>query len=254
MRWSEQWWYQVPELIRKTDEFYARNALKNPGVGKLSVTTQKIIEARSWKPALPFIRNNFNQVLTELNIFYVPKTYAPGPLFVFPIRDLEGNFPRAQTKPCEGSALFGQGSYHWIGQKIDGPNWLGNDPATLQRIMELKFVILVEGPFDLLAARLIAPNLPIMSPLTKSISDKHERYLRMLGCETLILMFDNERADTEKGKDLGGGNLSMRVLQSKIKSMEVVIKLLEGGNDPAAALKSAQGAQKLRGLVTEGEI
>lgn len=254
MQWTEQWWYQVQELITKTDEFYAKNAAKNPGADKLTVTAKKIVEARGWEPALPYIRENFSQVLTELNIFYVPKTYEPGPLFVFPLRDLEGKFPRAQTKPCEGSTLFGAGSYHWIGEKIEGPNWLGNDLATLARILETREVNLVEGPFDLLACRLLAPEVATMSPLTKSISDKHEAYLRMLGVERLNLMFDNERPDIEKGKDLGGGNLSMRILKYKIKTMEVAIRLLEGGDDPAGALKSVTGAGKLRGLLLGDQL
>lgn len=242
------WWENVPELIKKTGEFYAKNVAKNPGADLLSVTAQKIIAAREWEPALSRIRDNFPQVLTELGIFYVPKTYEPGPLFVFPIRDVDGNFPRAQTKPCDGSTLWGKGSYHWIGEKITGPNWLGNDPATLARIMEKKEVTLVEGPFDLLACRLLTPDEPIMSPLTKSISDKHEAYLRMLGVDRLNLMFDNERPDESKGKDLGGGNLSMRVLKYKIKTMEVAVKLLKG-SDPAAALKSGPGTEKLLALL-----
>ena len=249
MRWSEQWWYSVPELIRKTEEFYRRNAEAKPGVDLLTVTTQKIIEARRWQPALPFIKNNFAQVLTESKVSYVPRTYEPGALFLFPIRDIDGVYRRAQTNPCVGSTLFGEGKYHWIGEKIAGPNWLGNDSATLARIMKEQYAVLVEGPYDWLACRLIAPEVPVLSPLTKSISEKHEKYLRMLGCKVLYLMFDNERPDTAKGHDLGGGNLSMRVIKSKIKTMEIVIRLLKGGNDPAAALESVWGARALKEIL-----
>jgi hypothetical protein len=253
MYFADQWWNSVPELIRKTDEFYAKNVVKNPNADKLSVTTQKIVDSRNWKPALPFIQKNFSSVLSDLNIFYVPKTYEPGPLFVFPIQDLDGNYMRAQTRPCEGSVLFGQGKYHWIGEKLFEPNWLGNDVATLRRILEQRMVILVEGPFDLLACRLVAPDMPIMSPLSKSLSDKHEAYLRILGVETLILMFDNERPNKEQ-YDIGGGNLSMRILKNKIKSMQVFIQLLEGGNDPASALQSTQGAKRLRELLKGDDL
>ncbi len=253
MPYSDQWWTSVPELIKKTGEYYARCMVKNPGTDLISVTTQKIIAARGWEPALSHIKENFPRVLTELGIFYVPKTYEPGPLFVFPIRDLEGKFPRAQTKPCEGSIMWGKGSYHWIGDKIVGPNWLGNDPATLVRIIEKREVTLVEGPFDLLACRLLAPDEPSMTPLTKSISDKHEAYLRMLGVDKLRLLFDNERPDVEKGKDLGGGNLSMRVLKYKIKTMDVEVKLLRG-SDPSAALQTGQGTNNLLSLLMGNEL
>lgn len=249
----DTWWDNVPELIKRTNEFYAKNATKNPGADLTSVTTQKIIASRGWEPALSRIQDNFAQVIKETGVVYVPKTYVPGPLFLFPIRDLEGNYPRAQTKPCEGSYLWGQGSYHWIGEKLVGPNWLGNDPINLTRIIETKRVTLVEGPFDWLACKLLTPDEPIMTPLTKSISDKHETYLRMLGVERLTLLFDNERPDKEKGKDLGGGNLSMRVLKYRIKTMEVEVKLLKG-SDPSAALKSGTGAQALQALLTGNEL
>src|SRR5208282_2196597 len=113
---QDQWWNNIQELIEKTDKFYARNALQKPSATKLAVTAKKMIEARGWQVALSKIEENFPRVLTELNAFYVPRTFEPGPMFVFPIRDLEGNYPRAQTKPCEGSVLWGQGSYHWIGK------------------------------------------------------------------------------------------------------------------------------------------
>jgi hypothetical protein len=253
MAYSDEWWFSVPELIKKTREFYTRNAAKNPNADLISATTQKIIVAREWQPALSHIQENFPRVLTELGVFYVPKTYEPGPMFVFPIRALDGTFPRAQTKPCEGSVLWGQGNYHWIGEKLVGPNWLGNDPETLKRIIERKEATLVEGPFDLLACRLLTPDLPIMTPLTKSISDKHEAYLRMLGVEKLNLLFDNERPDIEKGKDLGGGNLSMRVLKYKIKTMNVEVKLLKG-SDPSAALKTGAGTNNLLSLLMGNEL
>jgi hypothetical protein len=241
------WWENVPELIKKTQEFYARNAAANPGADLISVTTQKMIAVRKWEPALYRIKDNFPQVLKELGVFYVPKTFEPGPLFVFPIRDLEGNFPRAQTYPCEGSVLWGKGKYHWIGEKLVGPNWLGNDPANLARIIETKRVTLVEGPYDLIAAKLLTPEEPLMTPLTKSISDKHEAYLRMLGVEQLTLMFDNERPDKDNKED-GGGNVSMRVLKYKIKTMEVAVKLLKG-SDPSAALQSEPGTGELLSLL-----
>ena len=248
MQWTDQWWYQVPELIKRTDEFYTRNVLKSPSADKITITTKKIVEVREWTRSLIYIEDNFPQVLKDLNIFYVPKTYIPGPLVVFPILNLDGEYLRAQTHPGFGSVLADQGKYYWIGEKIVGPNWLGNDPETIKRIIETRRVSLVEGPYDLLACRLLCPEIPTMSPLTKSINEKHEAYLRMLGVDTLNLMFDNEEPDREKGKDIGAGNLSMKILQKKIKTMDVVIRTLKG-SDPSAALKSEKGAERLRELL-----
>src|SRR5208283_428475 len=172
---------QVPDLITKVDKLYSDATTAGQPYTKLSITQMKMVEARGWAPSLPLVQKNFDRVLTELNCFYVPKTLQPGPMIAFPLRDIHGVPTRAQTKPFEGSAEFGP-KYMYLGLKskeFRGPCWIGNDLETLRRIMVQRRVVLVEGSFDLTACRLVAPDVPSMSPLTKSLGRDHQAYLRM---------------------------------------------------------------------------
>jgi hypothetical protein len=243
-------WYQdIPKLIAETDKLYERIVAKGLP-GKLQLTRQKILQERGWSPSLAYTEKNLDPVLSELGCFYIPKVMMPGPIFVFPLRDLDGNYPRAQTKPLEGSSEFGEGKgkYRWIGEQTSGPSWFGNSPAMIKRIIERRSVILVEGAFDLIAARLLAPDAPLLCPLTKKIGGKHEAYLRMLGVQKLYLMFDNEKPK-DADYDIGMGNLSMRVLSNQIKTMKTEI-LLCPSSDPSDALKSLLKARALKSLLT----
>jgi hypothetical protein len=246
----DAWYQKVPDLIKKVNDKYAEAAAAGQTYTKLSVTQQKIVEARGWSPALPIIQKNFDRVLTDLDCFYVPKTLQPGPMIVFPMRDVFGVSTRAQTKPFEGSSEFGAGKYMYLGKlskEFAGPSWLGNDPAMLKRIIERRWAVLVEGAFDLAACRLVAPDVPSLSSLTKSVGREHQAYLRMLGVETLYLMFDNEKPKDED-HDLGGGEISMRALQRDIKEMKIEI-LYCPSEDPSACLKNFIKADKLRTLL-----
>ena len=183
---KDAWWNDLSELRSRTDRVYAkveRNIWQ--------VTAEKMIALRKWEVK----EEKLMPILEELGIYYVPKTMLPGPMFVFPEYDAMGKLTRAQTKPLHD--LFGEGKYHTLGVKKEaflGPVWLGNSDATLQKVLDTKSVLLVEGPFDLIATRLVT-NAPVMSSLTKSIGEKHEVYLRLLGVEQIYLMFDNETSE-----------------------------------------------------------
>jgi hypothetical protein len=240
-------WYEldVPRVMQEADDLYARVVAIDPNKSKANLTKSKIIEAREWAPTLRMYEKNFDKVIKQLGFFYVPKQVLPGPAFVFPIRDLGGQWTSAQTRPLEGSALTIPGmKYRYIGDKnILGPRWLGNDRETLKRIIDTKKVVIVEGPFDVLAARLLCPDLPIMSPLTKMLGKHHQAYLRMLGVNNLLLMYDN---DVAKGDDKeGAGNMSMAQQAATIKTMKVSI-LTCPKSDPSACLKYQDYAEKLR--------
>ena len=248
MNW-DAWYQKVPDLIAKVDGLYAEATAAGKTYTKLSVTQQKIVEARKWQVSLPFIHKNFDRILTELGCFYVPKTLQPGPMIVFPLRDIFGVPTRAQTKPFEGSGEFGP-KYMYLGKKskeFAGPCWIGNDQGTLRRIISQRRVVLVEGAFDLLANRLVAPDVPSLSPLTKSLGHEHQVYLRMLGVDTIYLMFDNEKPKDED-HDIGGGELSMRALQRDIKDMKVEL-LYCPSSDPSKCLESYTKALQLRSLL-----
>lgn len=242
-------WYlkdAVPKLIATVNAKFEQARAAGQTYTRNSVTQQKIVECRRWQAALPLLEKNFDRVLTELDIFYVPKQVVPGPMIVFPMWDIYGVATRAQTKPFEGSIMTGSGKYMYLGLKskeFAGPSWLGHDAATLKRIIEQKRVVLVEGPFDMLANRLVAPDVPTLSPLTKTLGKEHIAYLRMLGVEVIYLMFDNEKP--KEGYDIGSGEISMRVLQRDVKEMKVEI-LYCPSDDSSRALEFFPKALQLR--------
>jgi hypothetical protein len=259
------WWQDVPQLISKVDKLYERQVARNFS-DKFTASKIKMVEARNWVGAKSLVEANTIPVLTRLNAFYIPKGFLPGPMFVFPQRDIEGDFLRAQTKPLY--SIISKGSteppskYRVIGvnkEDFKGPVWMGNDPETLQLILEKRYVILVEGPFDLIAARIASPKQPIMSPLTKKIGASHIAYLRMLGVDTVYLLFDNERGkdrgtetvqeDTRNFRNMGAGNYSMERLKNEITSMEVVPMICPGSGDPSAALTHFLPARALKNLL-----
>jgi hypothetical protein len=215
---EEGWWQDIAKLIEKTVAIYTKLE-KDP----ILITATRIIEERSWviKP------EQLMPVIKDLGVLYVPKKMFPGPMFLFPEVDVDGLL-RAQTKPLH--TMFGPGKYYSIGAKREdfaGPIWLGNDEETLKLILEKGYVVLVEGPFDILAARAVAPGIPIMSSLTKSIGRKHEEYLRILGVRTTYLLYDNDEA----------GKKSMGVLSNIIKTMQVV-PLECPASDPSDCLQT----------------
>lgn len=249
---NNEWWAKdVARVIEETDTFYARLVEKAPHKNKLALTKDKIIAARDWSATLKMYQNHFDRVLSQLDFFYIPNRIIPGPAFVFPIKDIYGKYSSAQTRPIEGSVLFGPSAkYRYIGEsKPAGPRWLGNDHATLKKIIDTRSVLVVEGPFDILAARLMCPDIPILSPLTKVLGKNHIAYLRMLGVKNLILMYDNEVAKT--GKKEGAGNLSAEQQTAMIRSMNVQA-LTCPLEDPSLCLKYLDYAEKLKYRISAG--
>jgi len=228
---DEGWWQDVGKLIERSVGIYNKLE-RNP----IQVTAQKIIEHRKWIVT----EEELFEPIKDLNFLYIPKKLFPGPMFVFPEIDTEGKI-RAQTKPLH--TMFGPSKYFSIGTSKEdflGPIWLGNSPETLAKIIQCGYVILVEGPFDILAAKAMAPDLPIMSSLTKNIGKKHEEYLRLLGVKTIYLMYDNDEA----------GNKSMQILSYTVKSMKVV-PLTCPDSDPSDCLKTRVKKEALQ-RVLEG--
>jgi 5S rRNA maturation endonuclease (ribonuclease M5) len=236
------WFQDVSELIKQVEILYTGPAVKLGVSDKISLTKKKVIAERQWEPCLHLIERNFDDQLTRINLFYIPKTFQPGPCFVFPLVDAIGFPVRARVRPMEGSELFGQGKYVDLGDKSQfvGPPWIGNDGETLRKIIETQSVILVEGGFDLLACRLLAPELPMLSPLTAGLGKKHVLYLRILGVRNVYLLFDNDKKGTE----------TMDQIQYFSKEFDSVQQLLlTGAADPSAALKTTKSARLLRDLL-----
>jgi hypothetical protein len=218
---KDAWWNDLNELRSRTDKLYER-------IGRdiWQVTAEKMIELRGWKVKEPEVI----PVIQELGAYYVPKKMFPGPMFVFPETDASGHLTRAQTKPLHD--LFGEGKYHALGvnrKEFLGPIWLGNTDPTLEQILQLKSAVLVEGPFDLIATRILSPHFPILSPLTKTIGSHHIAYLKILGVKSLYILFDNEESEA--------GFISKQII-SRDSGFRVDALGECPGGDPSAALQS----------------
>ena len=242
---EKPWWEtDVTRVLSEVNDFYERVEKLYPDKGKIPFTKKKIIEVRGWAPTTYMFEAHFDAVLKQLGFVYIPNRVKPGPTFIFPILDVDGNYTCAQTKPSEGSVLCFSGmKYRYIGGKPIGPRWLGMDAATIKKIMELRKVVVVEGGFDLLAARLMAPDIPIVSPLTKKLGWSHLMFLRMLSVTEVLLMYDNEEAKTGRGE--GAGNVSMEQQIAAVKTMKLSA-LICPKSDPSTCLQNPDSAKKLR--------
>lgn len=230
---KDAWWNDLEELRRRTGVLYEK---LNRDIWQ--VTAEKMIELRGWKIS----EAQVIPVLQEHDIYYVPKKLLPGPMFVFPQFDAEGSCTRAQTKPLHD--LFGEGKYHTLGVKKEsflGPVWLGNSEPNLQKVIDTKSVIMVEGPFDFVASRAIEPDAPILCPLTKSLGDQHEDYLRILGVKQIYLLFDNDEP----------GIKSMEWMTRNFPISCVALQC--PGSDPSDCLKSAGLKRSLSKVLTSIE-
>ena len=191
---KDAWWNDLGKLREKVDAIY-----QNRGINIWEISAEKMIPLRKWVCN----KEKLVPILEELGVYYVPKNQPPGPLFCFPETDAEGRITRAQTKPLSNE-YWPCDRYHTLGVKAEhflGPVWLGNQEATLANILRTKFVVVVEGPFDLIAARLVAPpGIPILSSLTKSMGPKHIDYLKILGVNCVYLLYDNDAPGVSAAK------------------------------------------------------
>jgi hypothetical protein len=229
------WWHDVEFLLRKTKNLYTRLASKGKS-DWITATVNKIIIERDWKLVDNLVRENLIKCVTEHNIIYIPKGFEPGPRFVLPQYDLNDIAMKAQTK------FLGEGSkYQIIGDrdKFLGPGWLGNSDAMLLKIMEEKYVVVLEGTFDFVAVRALNPDIPVLCSLTKKIGRKQEAYLQMLGVKTLYLMFDQDRVGIE----------AMTMIQRTFKSMDVQIAKTPV-KDASLALENRKHTLLLRDVLT----
>jgi hypothetical protein len=180
----------------------------------------------------------------------LPKALRPGPCFMFPLRDLEGRYNAAQVRPLEDSYLFLKDrKYRTLGtdNAFSGPHWFGNDPATVQRIIEKRKVCLVEGPFDVLACKVLVPDAPVISSLTKGVGEDHVDYLRILGVKTIVTLFDYEQS----GQGAKGAEDTKWHVEEKYKSGIQVINQTGAGSDPSDALKRESLIMELRYFLRE---
>lgn len=238
---APEWYEDIPNLLTETEQLYDRIVAKWPNRGKRTVTGQKMVEVRGWQASMRLIAGNFH-ILDELEVAYIPKVMQPGPCFLFPLRDADGKYRYAQVKPLPGSVIGGTGKYRFIGSEPLGPRLMGFVHSTIEQVLNSRSVVVVEGAFDCIACKLLSPDVPVLSPLTKKLSLRmHVPVLRMLGVRTLYLMYDNEAS--------GQGNKAMEVEAQTLSKFFNVQILLCPATDPSEALKSATVASKLKRML-----
>jgi hypothetical protein len=241
----DEWFHDIPAMMAKTDALYAELVKAGKTESRNATTKKKIYEERGWLRR--FVEENFDSVLDRLQVFYLPKALRPGPCFVFPLRDIESRYNTAQVRPFTDSYLFKEDrKYRLLGtdRAFKGPYWFGNDARTLQKVIEKEKVCLVEGPFDVLACKCLAPDAPVMSSLTRSISEDHVDYLRILGVKTIVLLFDYEYSEQgSKGMESTKWNVEHKYAPGA--GLEVV-DLTGSGTDPSESLKKEFTASELR--------
>jgi hypothetical protein len=232
--WAERWYQDVPQVLQKTKAYY-----QDQEKDLWKVTGKQVLQLREWVDIDPRL---LVEQLELLNIVYVPAAMEPGPMVVFPEFDLEGIPSRAQTKPLY--KLLGDSKYVTLGVKQEefkGPVWLGNQVSTLEQIIKSQQVVVCEGPFDLLALRLAAPEVPSLCSLTKRVSEPHIDYLRLLGVNTLHLMYDNETS--------GYGENSMKEIQKEFGHFINIQQLSCPVGDPSECLKTKPQTRNLRSIL-----
>ncbi len=60
--------WNVGNVVTETDKLYAR-IVERGGRDKITLTREKIIEARGWEPSLYLFKENINAVIEELGLF-----------------------------------------------------------------------------------------------------------------------------------------------------------------------------------------
>jgi hypothetical protein len=245
MLFSEEWFHDIPKVMEKTDALYAELVKAGKTSGRNETTKKKIYENRGWLKR--FVEPNFDSVLNRLQVFYLPKALRPGPAFVFPLRDLEGRYNQAQCRPFPESYLFmPDHKYRRLGTEkpFKGPLWFGNDLATIEQVIKKETVCLVEGPFDLLACKLLVPDAPVLTPLTKGIGEDQLDYLLILGVKHIVIMFDNEKS----GQGRRGAELAKsRAERGGVETHSVSCP----ATDPSDALKTESNIIELE-LILKG--
>jgi hypothetical protein len=245
------WFQNVPELVSRIDEFYTAVEQKHgPEQAKFAVSARKIVRLRHWEESYFLFRDHLDRVLRELNVFYCPSNFGPGPAILFPQQDVCGNYFRARMKPMYDLVLKGEpAKYTGLGRKAEwiGPNWLGNSDYIMQRMLDERMVILPEGMFDILACRLLCPDLPILASGTDRLGADHIAWLKMAGVEQVAVLFDAERdPDGKPGPGVVAAGITQRVLGKE----GILVRLLEcPAKDPSRCLESATTALRLQSLL-----
>lgn len=172
----------------------AANLYTEENLNWVDRTVEKVIAWRKWDASPDEVR----PVIEQSGVRFIPKQIVSegGGAYSFPVFDPLGYLSLAQLRfvhPVGES----QTRYVLIGNQSEhlGPRWFGLDPGTLERLTLTRTVLIVEGPFDVLACRIIlGADIPVLCPLGKKLYDDHVRDLQCLGVVKILAMFDSDEA------------------------------------------------------------
>jgi len=235
-KWTNPNW-----LIAETQKYYDEIPAEKQVGDRFSLAQSRIVDRREWGPAQRLIAPNLDKVIRELGIYYVPKTMAPGPCIVFPIRDYHQEKIITAHKINPFYELIGRGGpakYPFLGEKpTEGkPSWLGDTDETLAAIAKYRAALLVEGPYDLVAVRLLHPGAPVLSSGTKRVNLAQVRYLAMLNVRNVYVMFDHEPGKNgREGAGDAAARYTVKEWNGKYKMQWQAVATL--AEDPSDSLK-----------------
>lgn len=225
-RWMDEPWATNPEfLLESLDKFYRKAMAAGKCESPSQTTMKKVLENRKWCASVSRVK--LLAAIQDMEVIWIPASVEPGPGFLFPIRDTSGEVRRAHIRMvdekkfnCKYLSLVNK-------DRFTGPAWLGDSDEKLEGIIHAGQVVVMEGPFDLLAIRAVAA-IPDLCPLTKRLSDLHWEYLRILGVKKIRPIFDNE---------VSGVGEKAAERMAEFSNGIVVEPLLCPGKDPAECLK-----------------
>jgi hypothetical protein len=233
----------VPWLLGQVKEFYTTKVAPLGGPPIFEKTAEIVVRERKWAASERMFSAHIAAVLEELSIVYIPKMLKPGPAMLFPMLDVRNRYTLARLWPMYKLLIRDEPvKYAFMGHRADtvGPTWLGMSYPTIERLMRTRTAVLVEGPFDLLACRLLAQEVPVLSTGTKTWNDQHVAHLRMLGVTTVHVLFDSDEA----------GEKAASYLSSKWNNTlarKLTFKLLRcPAPDPSDCLTRREWARSLR--------
>ena len=237
-RWIDEPWAKNPEVLIESLERVYRLAIKAGKVQTPALTARKkAMAVRGWCSAVP--QDRLLKAIEDLEMIYVPDAVAPGPGFLFPIRDVTGEIRRAHIR-VNDDQVYGVRYISAVDKdRFIGPSWAGMDEETVEAIIKTGSLMVMEGPWDLLAIRTLEPRLPAVCSLTKKLGPLHFDYLRLIGVPRIYVMFDNEK----KGK------LAEEAMIEKHKDCEI-IPVACPAHDPSDAMKSVIKMQALQRVLS----
>ena len=233
-KWTDEPWAYAPEvLIAKLETVYrffiTVKRVETPAL----LARHKIMQIREWCPAVP--QDQLLKAIEDLEVFYIPVAVNPGPAILFPIRDVTGDIHRVHIR-MNDPKTYGLRYISAVNKdRFLGPSWAGMDDDTMKAIIQTQKVIVMEGPFDLLAIRTMAPSFPSVCSLTKKLGEQHWDYLKILGVNHVYVMYDNEKRGQE----------ATEAMMKYHKDVEIT-PVICPAHDPSDALKTVSKMQALR--------